>query len=47
LGDQATIKAAWLRVANATGAKKASAAAMQKNLDLCGSLVGVAVRLTL
>jgi len=34
-GDQATIKAAWFNVANAIGAKKASAAAMQKNLVIC------------
>ena len=36
-GDQATIKAAWLRVASATGANKAKAAAKQRNLDICGS----------
>lgn len=34
-GDQATIKAAWFKVAKAAGAKRASAAAMQKNLDMC------------
>lgn len=35
LGDQATIKAAWFRAANAAGAKRAMAAAIEKNLVIC------------
>lgn len=35
LGDQATIKAAWFKAASAAGAKRAKAAAIEKNLVIC------------